>query len=134
MQVVNWTLFRAVKANSNYEVSIHGLVRNRKTKRILKPFIIGAGYEAVKLSNKGEVKICYVHQLVGEAFIDSKGLREINHKDEEKTNNEYSNLEFCTHRYNINYGTGQQRRRATRERKRRSAHEEVQPKQEQQRN
>lgn len=133
MQVVNWTLFRAVKVNKNYEVSIHGIVRNRKTKRILKPFVIGAGYEAVKLSKNGEVKICYVHQLVGEAFIDSKGLREINHKDEEKTNNYFRNLEYCTHRYNINYGSGQQRRKATRDRKRRSVYE-VQPEQEQQRN
>lgn len=115
-----WTLFRVVKANSIYEVSIHGAVRNRKTKRILKPFIIGKGYAAVTLSKDGNKKIYYVHQLVGQAFIDSKGLREINHKDEEKTNNEYNNLEFCTHRYNINYGTAPQRRKEAYE-KRRSA-------------
>ena len=126
-----WTLFRVVKTNSTYEVSIHGMVRNRKTKRILKPFIIGKGYAAVTLSKEGNRKIYYVHQLVAQAFIDSKGLREINHKDEKKTNNEYSNLEYCTHRYNINYGTALQRRKAAYEKNRRLANE-IQSKYEQQ--
>lgn len=43
---VNWTIYRAISVNTNYEVSIHGHVRNRKTKRILKPYNI-CGYNKV---------------------------------------------------------------------------------------
>lgn len=107
---VNWTIYRAISVNTNYEVSIHGLVRNRKTKRILKAWITGAGYEMVTLCKDGVQIDYFVHRLVAEAFIDNKGLSEINHKDERKTNNYYGNLEYCTHKYNCNYGTGQQRR------------------------
>jgi len=102
----NWTIFRKLDDFERYEVSIHGDVRNRKTKRILKPFTIGKGYRAVtltKVTNKRKIK--YVHRLIGKAFIDNKGLPEINHKDEDKTNNHVSNLEWCTHKYNCNYGT-----------------------------
>ena len=110
----NWTIFRKVEDFERYEVSIHGDIRNRKTKRILKPFTIGKGYQAVtltKVTNKRKIK--YVHRLVGKAFIENKGFPEINHKDEVKDNNHYSNLEWCTHQYNINYGTRTARRSAT---------------------
>ena len=121
MRRSNWTLFRIVSRNDAYEVSIHGHVRNRKTKRILKPWIVD-GYEAVSLCKNGVEKIYYVHRLVAEAFVDNNGLREINHKDEVKANNYYLNLEYCTHKYNCNYGTINQRRIATRKRNRRAAH------------
>lgn len=109
-----WTIYRQIEGYENYEVSIHGDVRNRKTKRVLKPFFIGAGYKAVALtSNQNNIKILYVHQLVGEAFLDRNGLPEINHKDEDKTNNHISNLEWCTHLYNCRYGTRNQRLKET---------------------
>lgn len=115
MKRINWTLYRVVKANSNYEVSIHGLVRNRKTKRILKPFIAGGGYALVTLCKNGVPVDYYVHRLVAEAFLDSIGLREINHKDEVKTNNYYRNLEYCTHRYNCQYSAKRRRQRKEKE-------------------
>lgn len=106
----NWTIFRTIKGFENYEVSIHGDVRNKKTGRILKPFLIGAGYEAVGIRlEKQESVIKYVHRLVGKAFMENKGLPQINHKDEVKTNNHISNLEWCTPKYNCNYGTRGQR-------------------------
>lgn len=46
-----------------------------------------------------------VHRLVAEAFIPNpRKLQEINHKDENPSNNCVDNLEWCTHKYNINYG------------------------------
>lgn len=58
----------------------------------------------------------YVHRLVAEAFLPNPGnLPHINHKDENKRNNNVENLEWCTVRYNVNYGTAIERRRKTRE-------------------
>ena len=66
---------------------------------------IQSGYMAVSLSKEGKTKRCLVHRIVAEAFIPNpKHLPEINHKDEDKTNNSVENLEWCTKSYNINYG------------------------------
>ena len=51
-----------------------------------------------------------VHRLVATAFIDnSNNLPCINHKDEDKTNNVVDNLEWCTYKYNLNYGSRNKR-------------------------
>lgn len=83
-------------------------------------------YQFVFLNINGKQKLYYVHSLVAEAFIPNpNNLPEVNHKDEDKTNNfvyidengnyvpELSNLEWCTHSYNVNYGTRTARARQT---------------------
>ena len=78
--------------------------------RILKPKYDGKGYPQVNLHKNGKSKTTTVHRLVAEAFIPNpKGFLEVNHKDENKSNNESSNLEWCTHKYNMNHGTLKER-------------------------
>ena len=51
-----------------------------------------------------------VHRFIAECFIPNPyNLSQINHKDEDKTNNHVDNLEWCDHRYNCNYGTRNKR-------------------------
>jgi hypothetical protein len=64
------------------------------------------GYVNVALSKDGYTKPMYVHRLVAEAFIPNpNNYPVINHKDENKENNTVDNLEWCTIKYNNNYGT-----------------------------
>ena len=80
----------------NYEVSNLGKVRNKKTKRILKPCNNG-GYLYVGLRCNGSAKTFKIHQLVGLCFIENPNNRQqINHIDKDRTNNNISNLEWCT--------------------------------------
>ena len=95
-----------------YEVSNLGRVKGISGK-ILRPVVRNHGYLAVYLYGKENRKIASVHRIVAEAFLDNPNeYTEVNHKDENKANNEVSNLEWCNHRYNTNYGTTQARRAA----------------------
>lgn len=70
------------------------------------------GYVYISLSKYGKCKRYRVHRLVAEAFINNPNkLMQINHKDENKTNNNVNNLEWCTAVYNSNYGTCRERSR-----------------------
>jgi len=64
------------------------------------------GYKYVSLC-KGSQKRLRIHRLVAEAFIPNPdNLPQVNHKDEDKSNNRADNLEWCTQEYNQSYGTG----------------------------
>lgn len=86
----------------NYRRS--GIAKNLKLKNTTN------GYKAVILAKEGKHKDRMVHRLVAEAFIPNpKNLPQVNHKDEDKHNNRVENLEWCTAKYNSNYGTGKER-------------------------
>jgi hypothetical protein len=73
--------------------------------RILKPNAVAFGYQQVTLNNFGKRKSVYVHVLVMAAFVGEKEKGyEVNHIDEDKTNNALSNLEYLTSKDNNNYG------------------------------
>ena len=107
--------FRPIKGYEGlYEVSNLGNVRNVKTGRILKSFDNKRGYLTIRLSKNGKSSKFYIHRLVAEAFISNpNNYPVINHKDEIKTNNSIDNLEWCTQKYNINYGTRAIRQKET---------------------
>ncbi len=63
-------------------------------------------YCSVSLKVNQKSKIFFVHRLVAMAFVPNPfNYPEVNHKDEDKKNNNADNLEWCTRSYNINYGT-----------------------------
>lgn len=65
----------------------------------------GHGYLAVHLTNCRKTKDFYVHRLVALAFLENPdNLPEVNHIDENKYNNCLDNLEWCSPKYNSNYG------------------------------
>ena len=78
--------------------------------RILSNSINGSGYCIVVLCKNGKHKSLSVHRIVAETFIENpKKFNEVNHKDENKQNNNVENLEWCNQKYNANYGTGVER-------------------------
>lgn len=76
------------------------------------------GYYKVSLCKDGKSKTMKVHRLVAFAFLENENnFNCVNHKDENKKNNNVNNLEFCTHRYNCNYGTAIEKRNLSRNNK-----------------
>lgn len=68
------------------------------------------GYYKVSLSKNGIEKRFFIHRLVAMAFIENPNDFDcINHKDENKKNNCIENLEWCTRKYNNNYGKRNQK-------------------------
>ena len=96
-----------------YQVSNLGRVKslpkyNRKDSYIMKPTIRkrDGRVSVILCKNPSHRKRITVHRLVAIAFVDNPhGYTEVNHKDENPQNNRADNLEWCTRKYNMNYGT-----------------------------
>lgn len=92
-----------------YQVSNFGRVITLYEKpyiKILSDSINSGGYCQITLHKNNNKITNRIHRLVAEAFIPNpNNLPHVNHKDEIKTNNFVNNLEWCTHEYNMNYGT-----------------------------
>ena len=100
--------WRVIKDYPNYMVSSFGRVKNVKfaKERILKQVITNDGYLRVGLYKTQKQTACSVHRLVAQSFIPNPdNLPQVNHKNEIKTDNRVENLEWCTNKYNVNYGT-----------------------------
>lgn len=103
-----------------YQVSNLGRVKSlaRKTnnqygkkERLMTQKLDKDGYKRVGLNKNGKQIYYGVHRLVAQAFISNpNNYPQINHKDENKSNNKVDNLEWCDGKYNQNYGTINERR------------------------
>ena len=94
-----------------YEVSDQGRVKSLKygKERIMKTRKNTYGYLQVNLCKDGHIKNLLVHRLVADAFIPNpNNLATINHKDEVKTNNVATNLEWLSKADNIIYSRARQ--------------------------
>ena len=96
-----------------YEISNFGRVKSYKYDKVngklMKPYLDTKGYLQIDLSLDGRKRNnrvhLAIHRLVAQAFISNpNNLPQVNHKDEDKTNNCADNLEWCTNKYNCNYG------------------------------
>ena len=98
-----------------YEISNLGRVKSLNYHRTGKEGFLsiqndGCGYSFVSLSKHNQRKYPKIHCLVAEAFIPNpNNLPQVNHIDENKSNNRVDNLEWCTPSYNTNYGTRNKR-------------------------
>ena len=92
-----------VENHPSYFISNFGRVFSKKSNKVMKNRVVSKnGYQQITLDNSQ----LFVHRLVAQAFIPNpNNLPCVNHKDENPGNNDVRNLEWCTYKYNSNYGT-----------------------------
>ena len=95
--------------SGEYQVSNLGRIKSNKgyaniKERILKQSPSTKGYLQVCLRYNSKQKTYRVHRLVAQTFLPNpENLPQVNHKDEDKTNNCVTNLEWCNNQYNSVY-------------------------------
>lgn len=111
-------IWKPIKGYEDYYISNYGNVVSKKRKAIIRKTFIRNGYVAVVLFKDNVKKTFSVHRLVAIAFLPNpNNLQQVNHKDEDKTNNFVGNLEWCDIKYNVTYGTTKKRMVSTRNNK-----------------
>lgn len=105
-QMINGEIWKPVTGyEDRYLVSNKGRVFSLIYKKVLLPKD-EKGYKRVMLSKDCKMKGYLVHRLVASEFLPNPlNLPFVNHIDENKANNCVKNLEWCTAKYNSNYGT-----------------------------
>ena len=108
--------FRKIPAYKNYMVSNLGNVvyASNGNYFLIRQDTDERGYKRVTLLKNKKHKIVQVHRIVMLSFNPCENSNKlfVNHKDENASNNRLDNLEWCTHLYNVHYGTGIDRMKA----------------------
>lgn len=88
-----------------YMVSNLGRIWSCKSGKIIRPRRFKNGYYGVNLGNNNKFYNVSIARMVAKYFVPNpNNYSEVNHIDEDKSNNKASNLEWCTRKYNCNYG------------------------------
>jgi len=91
-------IWKEISGFSNYEASNLGNLKNKTTKKQLKPTTNKAGYVCTSIINdKKETKAMKVHRLIALTFIENpENKKTVNHIDHNRSNNNITNLEWAT--------------------------------------
>jgi hypothetical protein len=90
-------MWESIKDYPDYQVSNSGKVYSLKNNMELKGQVERSGYRLVKLFINGKAKSWMIHRLVANAFMDNwNNKSQVNHKDGNKQNNYFLNLEWVT--------------------------------------
>ena len=97
-------IWKEIDSFERYKISSYGRVMNANN-YIMIPEKKKGGYRRVALRANNKTYRRYVHRLVAQAFIQNlNNYPEVNHKDENPSNNRVDNLEWVTHKQNLSYG------------------------------
>ena len=95
-------MLRAIPNYEGYLASSDGHIFSLHRNKYLTEFVYKSGYAYVSI--KGHPRL--VHRLIASAFLPNPNkFPQVNHKDENKLNNNLNNLEWCTPGYNVRYGS-----------------------------
>ena len=95
--------WRILIENENYSISNFGSFKSKR--KLLKQNINARGYKYCNISTKGIVTKVKIHRLVAKYFVNNtdKDKVIVNHKDLNKLNNHYNNLEWTTQKENVHH-------------------------------
>lgn len=95
-------IYQGVDYSWRFECSNYGRIRNANNKQVYTPHLSGIGYFQICTSINGKNKNIKIHKAVAETFIPNPdNLRDVNHIDGNKQNNNINNLEWVTHQDNM---------------------------------
>lgn len=97
-------MFKILMRNPYYKIDENGNVYSIRQNRILTPKNNHDGYLRIQLYNHGTCEFVMIHRLVAEEFLSNPENKPfINHKDGNKQNNNFDNLEWVTQSENIQH-------------------------------
>lgn len=103
-EIINFPDYQVSDTGEVKSTKYWGQFKRKNSEGLLSQRTYKSGYKYVNLYRNGHMYSVKVHRLVAQAFIPNpNSYTQINHKDENKSNNHVSNLEWCTSSYNITY-------------------------------
>lgn len=99
-------IWLSVKGFENlYEISSSGKIRSKSSGKLYKPYRSANGYYSIFLHNNGRYRFS-IHRLVAEHFIPNPENKPcVNHIDHDRGNDKVENLEWCTHKENMQHAS-----------------------------